>query len=190
MSSTILSGSENLSGSRTQTRVQSIDILRGAVMIIMALDHTRDFLSSAAISFPPEDLTRTTAAIFLTRWITHFCAPVFMFTAGLGAYFWAQRGRTRGELSRFLWTRGLWLIVLELILVRFIIFFSLSNSVVLTVLWALGWAMIALAGLVYLPPRALLAVSLGMIALHNLLDPIMAPQFGSAAWIYSDWAGR
>ena len=75
------------------TRVQSIDILRGAIMIIMALDHTRDFLHSAAQSFSPEDLTRTTAAIFFTRWITHFCAPVFMLTAGLGAFLWAQRHR-------------------------------------------------------------------------------------------------
>src|SRR5438105_2964420 len=84
--------------------VESLDLLRGAVMAIMALDHVREFLHSAAASFSPEDLTRTTPATFFTRWITHFCAPVFMFAAGLGAFLWAQRGRTTGELSRFLWT--------------------------------------------------------------------------------------
>ena len=96
-----------------KNRIQSVDALRGLVMIIMALDHVRDFFHSAARLFQPDDLTRTTSALFFTRWITHICAPVFMFTAGLGAYFWLSRGRTRGQLSRFLWTRGLWLIVLE-----------------------------------------------------------------------------
>src|SRR5208282_6479747 len=107
------------SPSAARTRVQSIDILRGAIMIIMALDHTREFVHSAAQSFRPEDLARTTAAIFFTRWITHFCAPVFMLTAGLGAFLWAQQRSTRAELSRFLWTRGLWLVILELTVLRF-----------------------------------------------------------------------
>src|ERR1700738_597310 len=108
-------------------RLQSIDLLRGAVMIIMALDHVRDFVHSAASQFRPEDLTRTTAAIFFTRWITHFCAPVFMLTTGLGAFFWMNRGhRSKGELSRFLVTRGIWLIFLELTLLRMIMFFQIS----------------------------------------------------------------
>jgi uncharacterized membrane protein len=87
-------------------------------MIIMALDHVRDFVSSQARFYQPDDLSRTTAALFFTRWITHFCAPVFMFTAGLGAYFWLARGRTKPELSRFLWSRGLWLVILELTALR------------------------------------------------------------------------
>ena len=91
---------------RPRERLQQIDILRGAIMIIMALDHTRDFVHWAAQKFQPEDLARTTPAIFFTRWITHFCAPVFMFTAGLGAFFYWQHGRTKAQLSHFLWTRG------------------------------------------------------------------------------------
>src|SRR5215475_6334024 len=99
-------------------RIQSVDALRGAIMILMAIDHVRDFISSAAMSFSPTDLTRTTTVLFLTRWITHFCAPVFAFTAGIGAFFWLSHGRTKAQLSRFLLSRGLWLVFLELTLVR------------------------------------------------------------------------
>src|SRR5262245_43061973 len=77
-----------------RTRIQSVDALRGAIMMLMAIDHTRDFISSAAMSFSPTDLTRTTTVLFFTRWITHFCAPVFAFTAGIGAFLWARQGRT------------------------------------------------------------------------------------------------
>src|SRR5437764_10509879 len=111
------SASPQISIERTNSpgtnRIQAIDALRGGVMILMALDHIRDFISSAAMSFSPTDLTRTTAPIFFTRWITHFCAPVFAFTAGIGAFFWVQRNRTKAQLSRFLVRRGLWLIFLE-----------------------------------------------------------------------------
>lgn len=167
-------------------RVDSVDALRGFVMIVMALDHVRDFFHTGAMSFQPEDLTRTTAALFLTRWITHICAPVFMFTAGLGAYFWLQRGRSKQELSRFLWTRGLWLVVLELTVLRFAMTFNLfSGIVLLSVLWALGWSMVALGFLVHLPLRALTVFSIVVIALHNLADPIPASQFGAAAWLWN-----
>ena len=166
-------------------RVASVDILRGLVMILMAIDHTRDYLHSAAMAFPPEDLTRTTAAIFFTRWITHFCAPVFMFSAGLGAWFRLERGRTTGDLSRFLWTRGLWLIVLEFTVVKLGFFFSLDySSLILLVLWALGMSMVALAALVRLPYAALLAIGLGMIVLHNLTDGVDARSFGAFAWLW------
>jgi len=127
-----------------KSRVRSIDALRGLVMIIMALDHTREFFHSGATSFQPEDLTRTTAALFFTRWITHICAPVFMFTAGLGAFFWLSRGRTTSQLSVFLWKRGLWLVVLELTVLRLAMNFSfVSGIVLLSILWALGWSMVA-----------------------------------------------
>ncbi len=141
-------------------------------MIIMALDHVRDFNHNLIGVLSPEDLTRTTPALFFTRWITHFCAPVFMFTAGLGAYFWQDRHhRTVAELSGFLAKRGLWLILLELTVFRFAIGFSLlSGPVLLTILWALGCSMLALALLVKLPIPAITALSLGMISLHNLLD--------------------
>ncbi len=143
-------------------------------MIVMALDHTRDFFHAAALQFQPEDLTRTTAAIFFTRWITHFCAPVFMFTAGMGAFFWLERGHTKKELSVFLLTRGFWLIVLELTVVRFAMTWG-QGMWVINVLWGLGWAMIVLAGLIHLPVRALAAFSIAVIALHNLADPIPLP---------------
>src|SRR5689334_22976562 len=109
----------------TKPRIQSVDALRGLIMIIMALDHVRDFISAAAMTFEPNDLSRTTAALFLTRWITHFCAPVFAFTAGIGAFFYEQNGRTKSQLSRFLLTRGLWLVFLEFTVVRFLWMFQI-----------------------------------------------------------------
>jgi uncharacterized membrane protein len=152
-------------------------------MVIMALDHTRDFVHSAAMAFQPEDLRQTTAAIFLTRWITHFCAPVFMFCAGIAAFLRLERGGTRSELSRFLWTRGVWLVVLELTVVRAGFFFDLGvDPLFLLVFWALGLSMTALAALIYLPYGVLLALSVGMIALHNLFDAVTPSQFGAYAW--------
>ncbi len=173
------------SGARTATRVQALDVLRGLVMILMALDHTRDYVHAAAMSFQPEDLRQTTAAIFMTRWVTHFCAPVFMFTAGAGAFLRLERGGSKAELSRFLWTRGVWLAVLDFTAVRAGLFFDVSSApFFLLVFWALGMSMIALAGLVWLPYPALLAVSVTMIASHNLLDGIAPAQFGALAWLW------
>jgi uncharacterized membrane protein len=154
-----------------RSRVQSVDALRGLVMIVMALDHVRDFTSSSAFLFQPDDLARTNAALFFTRWITHFCAPVFMFTAGIGAYFRAARGRTIGELSRFLVTRGLWLVLLELTAVRLAFSFG-RGPVILEVLWALGWSMMLLAVLVHLPVEWLAVLSIATIALHNFADGV------------------
>jgi uncharacterized membrane protein len=169
-----------------KSRIQSVDALRGLVMIIMALDHVRDFFHADARFFQPEDLTRTTTALFFTRWITHICAPTFMFTAGLGAFFWWSRGRTKSELSRFLWTRGLWLVVLELTALRLGMNFGFFSGVVLlSVLWALGWSMVALGFLAHLPIRGLAVLSVGVIALHNLCDSVRAAQFGGAAWIWN-----
>ncbi|MDE3198406.1 MAG: DUF1624 domain-containing protein [Acidobacteriota bacterium] len=152
-------------------RVPSVDALRGFVMIVMALDHVRDFTSNATILFQPEDLTRTTAALFFTRWITHICAPVFMFTAGLGAFFLSQRGRAKSAVSRFLLTRGLWLLLLELTVMRTALTFQ-QGPMILEVLWALGWSMIVLAALIHIPVRPLAILSIGIICLHNLTDPV------------------
>src|SRR3954447_21404553 len=99
-------------------RVDSIDLLRGLVMVIMMLDHTRDYFSAAAYQFDPTDLTKTSVAIFLTRWITHYCAPTFFFLAGTGAFLRRQRGATAADMTWFLVSRGVWLIVLELTVVR------------------------------------------------------------------------
>ncbi len=167
------------SGLITGTRLTSVDAIRGLVMIIMALDHTRDFFHIDAALFQPDDLSKTTAALFFTRWITHFCAPVFMFTAGVSAYLWVSRGRTVSELSRFLWTRGLWLVFLDLTVMRFALTFSFTQGpLILLVLWALGWSMVALGVLAHLPMRVLTVLSILTIALHNLLDPIQ----GGALW--------
>jgi uncharacterized membrane protein len=169
----------------TRVRVQSVDILRGLVMVIMAIDHTRDFVHSAAMAFAPEDLARTTPAIFMTRWITHFCAPVFMFSAGIGAFLRMERGGTKSELSRFLWTRGIWLILLEFTVVRAGFYFDVRFSpLLLLVFWALGVSMIALAALIHLSYRLLLAVAVAMVALHNLFDGIAPEQIGALGWLW------
>jgi len=152
-------------------RIESVDLLRGAVMILMALDHTRDFLG--VNTFNPTDLGHTTAPLFFTRWITHFCAPVFFLLTGTGAYL-SLRKKSKSELSRFLLTRGLWLILLECTLLRCLgLQFNFDYHVtLLNVLWALGWAMIVLSALVHLPVSVTTALGLIIIAGHNLLDSI------------------
>src|SRR5687768_11153330 len=152
-------------------------------MIIMALDHVRDFFHRAAMSSSPTDLRVTTALLFMTRWVTHICAPVFMLTAGLGAYFYWQTGRrTRKQLSWFLLTRGLWLIVLELTVMQLAYNFDIGTTypVFLLVLWVLGACMVALSALVWLPVPALLGFSVATIVLHHLLDSVTAGSLG--AW--------
>jgi uncharacterized membrane protein len=166
-------------------RLDAVDLLRGLVMVIMALDHTRDFFHEGAFLYPPEDLTRTTPMLFFTRWITHFCAPVFVFLAGTGAFLSVSRGKSKRQLSRFLITRGLWLILLELTLVRLGWFpFAGLTFFVVQVIWALGVSMIVLAGLIYLPVRAIAAVGVLMIASHNLLDRLTPENFGARGWLW------
>ena len=148
-------------------RVDAVDVLRGAVMVLMVLDHTRDYFGNAAID--PTDLSRASPALFLTRWVTHFCAPVFAFLAGTGAYLAGSRGRSRGDLAAFLATRGLWLIFLELTVVRLGLFFDPVNApVILTVLWSIGASFVVLAGLVFLPSRVVGALGVLLIATHGL----------------------
>jgi uncharacterized membrane protein len=170
------------------SRLLSLDALRGTVMVIMAIDHIRDFFDRSAMAFSPTDLTQTTPILFFTRWITHFCLPVFLFCAGAGAFLWWKRGnRTKRELSWFLLTRGLWFIILELIVMNFAYNFNISsqNLILLLVLYIFGACMILLSALIHLPLRLLAAVSIAIIALHNLLDPIRAESFGSHAWAWN-----
>src|SRR5208282_3722686 len=160
-------------------RIESIDVVRGVIMILMALDHTRDFFGNASVG--PTDLTQTTIPLFFTRWITHFCAPVFFLLTGTGAYL-SLRKKSKRELSQFLFTRGLWLIFLEVTVTRCLgWFFNFDYHVtVLVVLWALGWAMIVLSALVYLPASVATTFGGVMIASHNLLDSI---QSSNPLWI-------
>ena len=157
-------------------RIESVDLLRGIIMIVMALDHTRDYFGDAAAS--PTNLATATAALFATRWITNICAPVFFLLTGTGAYL-SLRKRTVNDLSRFLATRGLWMIFLELTVARFLWQFNIDYHVtILTVLWAFGWSMLVLAALVHLPARVVAGFGIAMIALHNLLDPIRTGLIG------------
>lgn len=167
------------------SRLTSIDALRGAVMIIMALDHIRDFFHADAMAFSPTDLTQTTPFLFFTRWITHFCLPVFMFSAGLGAFLFGRRV-SRAQLSRFLLTRGLWFVVLELTVMQFSYNFNFSFRflVLLLILWIFGLCMMAMAALVYLPIRWLAVLSVAIMVLHNCLDGINAMRLGSWGWVW------
>jgi uncharacterized membrane protein len=166
-------------------RVESIDLLRGLVMIFMALDHVRDYFHIAVTQFDPSDLVRTNPILFFTRWITHFCAPVFMFLSGTSAFLVGLR-KGKKALARFLLTRGLWLVFLEFTIVAFGWSFNFPPaSLDFLVIWALGISMIALAGLIYLPWSIILAISLLMIFGHNLLDGITVPGTGTDALLWS-----
>ena len=162
-------------------RIVSLDVMRGLVMVIMALDHTRDFFTN--LRFEPENLAQTYYALFFTRWITHFCAPLFFFLAGTGAFFYGRR-RTPQALSRFLWTRGLWLIILEFTVIgtAWTFVFPRGNFLVI---WALGACMVLMAAIVRMPLRWVAAFSGVMILGHDLLDPVRPRQFGSLAWLWT-----
>jgi uncharacterized membrane protein len=162
----------------TRSRLNSIDTLRGLVMIVMALDHTRDFF--AAGGFNPRDVAEP--ALFLTRWVTHFCAPTFIFLAGISAYLYGAQGRSIRDVSRFLATRGIWLVLIEFTVVRLGWSFDLYfNYFVAQVIFAIGVSMVALAAFVHLPRSAIAAIGLAMIAGHNAFDGVKAEQLGAAA---------
>lgn len=169
-----------------RNRVYSIDILRGLVIVLMAIDHTRDMWSLA--TFAPEDMTQTTAGYFFTRWITHFCAPIFVFLAGTAVCLYYQKVKNKKLLSGFLLKRGLWLILIEIIVINWSWgwdFFWNQWGFFLQVLWVIGIAMIAMAGLIWLSYRNILIISLLMIFGHNLLDGISPEQFGSFDWLWN-----
>lgn len=154
-------------------RLDGIDLVRGLVMALMALDHTKDFVQSQSELNRALDVGHTTPALYATRWVTHFCAPTFVFLAGVGAYFGLRRGR--GPLAVFLLTRGLWLAALEVTLVHCLWFTNLQYDFVpLIVIWAIGTSMVLLAAFVWLPPWAVGLIGVAIIAGHNALDPIKA----------------
>jgi uncharacterized membrane protein len=167
-------------------RVTAVDALRGLVMVIMALDHTREFFHADAMSFSAENLARTTPLLFFTRWVTHLCAPVFLLTAGMGAGLRLARGSSKTEVSRYLVTRGLWLIAVELVVMRLAMNFTfdLRYPVFLIILWALGWSMVALAALIHLPATVVGGIGLVIIVGHNAFDTVAASVFGPFAWLW------
>jgi uncharacterized membrane protein len=163
---------------KLKQRLLAVDLLRGIVMMIMLLDHVRDFVHAGAPQSDPTDLSSTTIPIFFTRWITHFCAPIFVFLSGVSIYLQKSNGRkSNAELSRFLLTRGLWLILLEFTLIRFLIVFNLDYSFfgMAQVIWVIGVSMIVMAALVYLPVKVVGIAGLLMIVLHNVADGIQVP---------------
>ena len=180
---------------RKYGRIDSIDLLRGIVMVIMMLDHTRDFVHNAVFQFDALDPTRTNVALYFTRWITHFCAPTFVFLAGTSAYLQFARGKSKAELSRFLVTRRIWLIFLEITIVRLGVSFNFDYRIfgMFQVIWAIGASMIVLAVLIHLPLSPITAFGGLMVAFHNLFDGFRVeswrdenspiPGIGAKVWI-------
>ena len=161
-------------------RLDHVDLLRGLVMVIMVLDHVRAYFTE--VRFDPTDLARTNLALFGTRWITHYCAPTFVLLAGASAWIAGTR-RTRGELARFLVSRGIWLILLEVTLISFGWYFTTewTMGAVAQVIWVIGASLIVLAGLIHLPRPAIAAFGLALVLGHNLLDGVRPERFGALA---------
>ena len=165
----------------TLKRIQSIDLLRGLVMVIMALDHTREYFHISAMTANPLDPASTTTALFFTRWITHFCAPIFVFLSGLSACLSAQRN-TPAQASSFLFKRGVWLIVVEVVIVTFGLTFNPSyNWIILQVIWVIGWSMILLSIVSRISYKLVVYIGILLVAGHNLLNYINLPQAGASA---------
>jgi len=166
-------------------RITSVDLLRGAVMIIMALDHTRDFFHYDAQINNPLNLNSTTGILFFTRWITHFCAPVFVFLSGTSAYLQLAR-KSKKELSIFLITRGLWLILMELTIVNLVLTFNIYfYTFALETIWAIGISMVILGLVIWLPFEAILIIGLLIVLGHNSLDFYERKQTGQFSVVYN-----
>lgn len=166
-------------------RIESIDLLRGIVMIIMALDHVRHFFHQDAFFYDPLDLNQTSVSLFFTRWVTHFCAPVFVFLAGISVYLYGIN-KSRSELAAYLFKRGVWLVVVEILIISLGQTFNPSYPMIdLQVIWAIGVSMIVLAGLIYLKREWILVLSLLLIGGHNLLDEIHVPGYGAGSFAWS-----
>ena len=161
------------------SRVQAIDVVRGLVMVVMALDHIREFWSPTAVR--PEDVAHASALLFFTRWITHFCAPTFVFLSGTSIFLYQEKQTGRAPVVRFLLTRGLWLVALELVVVNLLLQWG-YNLLLLQVIWVVGWGMVLLAGLIWLPRGLLAVLAFAIIAGHNLLPVIQPVTSANAGW--------
>ena len=167
------------------TRIQALDILRGLVIVIMALDHVRDYFHESGWAYDPLDPKFTTPLLFATRWLSHFCAPTFVFLAGVSIWLQFAKGKDSARLSRFILTRGLWIIFLEFTVISFGWAFSIPYLPLLQVMWAIGLSMVALSALVWLPQSVVLGIGIAILALHNTLDSVQAKDLGALSnlWI-------
>ncbi|HZE84955.1 MAG TPA: heparan-alpha-glucosaminide N-acetyltransferase domain-containing protein [Puia sp.] len=166
-------------------RIQSIDLLRGLVMIIMTLDHSRDFFHyGASMDQDPLDFDTTSPVLFLSRWITHFCAPVFVFLSGASVYLYSSKGKTKRQVAFFLFSRGLWLMLVEIFIILPLWNFNFS-MVFLQVIWAIGLSMVVLSVLQFLPYRLLVVIGLLIVGGHNLLDRVSV---GGPVWASMIWS--
>jgi len=166
------------------TRIQSIDLLRGVIMVVMALDHVRDYFHLGAFNYDPVNMETTNPVLFFTRFITHYCAPNFIFLAGTSAFLYGAK-KTKKELSKFLVSRGLWLIFVEVVIMNFLWWFDISYGFVnLQVIWAIGICMILLGLIIYLPIKWILILGLLMVFGHNFFDGIVmqGTSFESIIW--------
>lgn len=165
-------------------RIRSIDVLRGVVMIIMALDHTRDFFHSQAMVGDPTNMQTTSVALFFTRWITHFCAPLFTFLAGTSGFLQGAR-KEKSYLSWFLITRGLWLIMVEVVVLSFAYTFDPHYHLIgLQTLWAIGASMVILGLMIWLPLPVIFITGLLIVFGHNALDYYEKGLKASPGWWY------
>ncbi len=170
-----------IAGRTTGDRIASVDFMRGLALVLMAIDHLRDFLTNIPVQ--PEDVAHTWPSLFYTRWVTHFCAPIFFFLAGTGAYLYRSRTGSAGAPSRFLWTRGLWLVLLEFTIIEYawaFVFWRMGG-----VIWALGCSMILLAFLVRLPDKVTLVIGATLVVLHDLFDAVLPAQLGHFDWLWA-----
>lgn len=153
-------------------RIASIDILRGLIMIIMALDHVRDFFHAGAVTGDPLDLKTTTPILFFTRWITHYCAPTFVFLSGVSAWL-ASKRKVNSEAGFFLMKRGLWLVFVEVVIINFAFTFNPHyNFIILQVIWVIGLSMVLLGLLILISKKLILPVGLLLVFGHNIFDYI------------------
>ncbi len=168
-----------------RNRIESIDLLRGIVMIIMALDHVRDYFHYSAFFYDPTDLSHTTGFLFFTRFITHYCAPVFVFLAGISAYLYGTK-KSKKELAYYLFTRGIWLVFVELFIISLVLTFNPTYPMVtLQVIWAIGISMIVLSAMIFMKRWFILVTAILLIAGHNFLDIMHVPGTGPAAFLWS-----
>lgn len=178
MEPAVLTAPQPVPGRASTVRFDSPDLVRGIVMVVMLLDHTRDFTHANALKFDPTDLSQTSIVLFFTRWITHYCAPLFVFLAGMAASFQLQRGKSTSDLSLFLFKRGLWLCLLELVVIRALMFWTVEPTFFfLQVIWALGVSMICLSVLVRLPRAVTLTIGVALVVGHNLFDAVQIPNW-------------